>query len=462
MHPDGFRPITVGDNTDTSLAVGLRGENFNSDWDLSLTLGNNDFDSGVKNSANPSIGPTSPTSFNLGGFEFSQMTFNADVVREFEVNGLSSPLSFAYGAELRLEDYETSAGDPESYEPGTFVADVGAQAGPGLPSDSVADVDRRVFAAYVDVEADLSDRFSMGAAARFEDYDDFGNAVTGKLTGRFEVTDAFAIRGALGTSFRAPSLAQIGYERSTTNFGGGGMLELFRLLPVSDPDAIANGAVPLKEEESKNQSIGIVYDAGAAFSLTVDYFQIDVDDRITLVNAANNVQYFSNLIDTETTGFDIVAGGVVEAGAGTIDWRVSYNNSETEAKNPGALGVEDLNTVETASPEDKIIASGNWSINRWSTLLRLTRFGDTTRVFDFGGGFEPTQTYKSVWSVDVEVEARISDDWSVALGADNLTDEYPDLSSDDINYFGHLPYDVLSGIGMNGRYFYLRTKYDFQ
>ena len=461
IYPEGFRPITLGDNTDTSLAFGLRGNNFSSDWDLSLTIGRNDFDSGVRNSANPSLGPASPTRFNLGGFEFTQTTFNADAVREFELAGAKSPWTLAYGAEVRFEDYETSAGDPESYEPGTFVADVGAQAGPGLPSDSVADVDRRVIAAYVDVEADLSDRFSMGAALRYEDYDDFGDAVTGKLTGRFEITDAFAVRGAIGSSFRAPSLAQIGYERSTTNFGDGGMLEQFRLLPVSDPDAIAEGAQPLKEEESQNASVGFVFDAGPSFSLTVDYFQIDVDDRITLVNAGNNIQYFSNLIDTETTGFDIVANGAVEVGAGTIGWSVSYNNSETEAKNPSVLNVEDLNTVETASPEDKFIASGNWAADRWSALLRVTRYGDTTRVFDFGGGFEPTQTYKAVWSVDAEFEFNISDEWSVAIGADNLTDEYPDLSSDDINYFGHLPYDVLSGIGMNGRYFYLRTQFDY-
>jgi iron complex outermembrane receptor protein len=461
VHPNGFRPITTGDNTDTSLSVGLRGNNFDSDWDLSLIIGKNDFDSGVENSANPSLGAASPTSFNLGGFEFTQMTLNADVVRLFELDNLSSPLTFAYGAELRFEDYKTSAGDPASYEPGPFVADVGAQAGPGLPADSVADVDRTVFAAYVDVEADLSDQFMIGAAARFEDYDDFGNAVTGKLSGRFEVTDTFALRGAVGTSFRAPSLAQIGYERSTTNFGDGGMLDLFRLLPVSDPDAIAEGAVPLKEEESTNVSFGFVYDSGPAFNLTVDFFQIDVDDRITLVNAGNNIQYFSNLIDTETTGFDIVAAGVIEAGTGTIDWRISYNNSETDAKNPSVLGPEDLNTVETAPAEDKFIISGNWIVDRWSTLLRLTQYGDTTRVFDFGGGFEPTQTYGAVWSVDAEFAANITDAWTVAIGADNLTDEYPDRSSDDINYFGHLPYDVLSGIGMNGRYFYLRTRYDF-
>jgi len=461
VHPNGFRPITLGDNTDTSLSAGLRGTNFESDWDLSLTLGSNDFDSGVKDSANPSLGAASPTSFNLGGFEFTQTTLNADVVREFELGGLSSPMTFAYGAEVRFEDYKTSAGDPASYEAGPADAAVGAQAGPGLAAGTEANVDRTVLSAYVDVEAALSDRFTIGGAARFEDYDDFGNSVTGKLSGRFQATDAFAIRGAVGTSFRAPSLAQIGFEKSKTDFGDGGMLELFRILPVSNPDAIAEGAIPLKEEESTNLSVGFVFDSGPAFSLTVDYFQIDVDDRVTLINAANNIEYFSNLIDTETTGFDIVATGMIEAGAGTFDWSVSYNNSDTDVKNPGVLDVEDLNTAESKSPEDKLIASGNWILDRWSVLLRLTQYGETTRVFDFGGGFEPTQTYGSVLSVDAEFAAKINDEWTVAIGADNLTDEYPDLSSDDINYFGHLPYDVLSGIGMNGRYFYLRTQYDF-
>ncbi|MCH7834322.1 MAG: TonB-dependent receptor [Proteobacteria bacterium] len=461
VYPNGFRPITLGDNTDMSFSAGLRGTNFQSDWDLSLTIGRNDFDSGVRDSANPSIGPTSPTSFDLGGFEFLQTTINADVVRDIDVDSFSGPLTFAYGAELRFEDYETSAGDPESYEPGAFIADVGAQAGPGLPAGSVADVDRTVISVYVDLEAEVTDRLRLGAAARYEDYDDFGSAFTGKVSARLQVTDVFAIRGAAGTSFRAPSLAQIGYERSTTNFGSGGMLELFRLLPVSDPVAIQNGAIPLKEEESQNFSAGFIVDLGSDFTLTLDYFQIDVDDRISLINAGNNIQYFSNRVDTETTGFDVVVSGTRDLGSGVFDWSVSYNKSETDVKNPSVIGPEDLNTIETASPEDKFIASGNWSIDRWSFLLRATQFGEAKRVFDFGGGFEPEQTYGSVWSIDAEVAAKVTDQWTVAIGADNLLDEYPDLSSDDINYFGHLPYDVLSPIGMNGAYFYIRAQYDY-
>jgi iron complex outermembrane receptor protein len=461
VYPDGFRPITLGDNTDYSFSAGFQGNNFNSNWDLSVTLGNNQFDSGVKNSANPSLGPASPTEFDLGSFEFNQLTFNADVVRDFEVSSFDGPLTLAYGAELRLEDYKTTAGEPASYEPGPFIAGVGAQAGPGLPLDSETDVDRTVIALYVDLQMDITEQFDLGLAARYEDYDDFGSALTGKLSAIYQFNDAFALRGSVGTSFRAPSLAQVGYERSTTNFGFGGMLELFRLLPVTDPDAIANGAEPLKEESSENISAGIVITSSRAFSLTIDFYRIDVDDRITLVNADNNIQYFANRVDTKTTGFDIVANGGFDFDNSAFDWSAGYNKSETDVKNPEVIGVEDLNTLETAPARDKFIVSGNWTINRWSLLARATRFGKTTRIFDFGGGFEPEQTYGAKWSLDMEVAARFADAWTVAIGADNLLDEYPDLSSDDINYFGHLPYDVLSGIGFNGRFWYVRMQYRY-
>lgn len=461
VHPNGFRPITLGDNTDLSFSAGLRGSDFQTEWDLSLTVGRNDFESGVRNSANPSFGAASPTRFHLGDFTFTQTTLNADLVRAFDVGAFSGPLSFAYGAELRFENYETGAGDPASYEPGPEMADVGAQAGPGLSADSVVDVDRFVFALYADVEAEITERFNAGAAIRYEDYDDFGDALTGKVSGIFHATDTFAVRGAVGTSFRAPSLAQTGFESATTNFGSGGMLELFRHLPVSDPDAIANGATPLKEEESVNASIGFVVDLGRAFNLTLDWFQIDVDDRVTFISAGNNITFFSNRVDTETTGFDLVATGTVDLGAGELGWQAAYNQSETDVKNPSVLGAEDLNTIETAPPDDKIILSGNWRLERWSFLLRATRFGDATRVFDFGGGFPDPQTYGEKWSLDAEVGYNITDAWNVAVGADNLTDEYPDLSSPDIGFFGHLPYDVLSPIGMNGAYYYLRSSYDF-
>ena len=217
----------------------------------------------------------------------------------------------------------------------------------------------------------------------------------------------------------------------------------------------------MKEEEATNIAGGFVWNQGAAFSVTIDFYKINVDDRITLFNADNNIQYFTNLVDTETTGFDILATGAFDVGSGSTIWKAMYNKSETDVKNAEVLGVEDLNTLETAPPDDKIILSANYIVSRWSFLLRGTRFGETTRIFDFGGGFHPEQTYGTVWSLDAEIAANITDEWTVAIGGSNLTDEYPDLSSDLINYFGHLPYDVLSGIGMNGRFMYIRMSYNF-
>jgi iron complex outermembrane receptor protein len=461
VHPNGFRPITLGDNQDFSFTAGLEGSDFETDWDLSVTVGQNDFESGVTNSANPSLGAASPTRFDLGTFTFTQTTVSAALVRAFDIGALAGPLSFAYGAELRFENYQTGAGEPASYEAGPVFADVGAQAGPGLSADSVVDVDRFVYSLYVDLEAEVSDQLELGAAARYEDYDDFGDALTGKVTGIYRFGDMVAVRGAAGTSFRAPSLAQTGFESSTINFGAGGMLEQFRHLPVTHPDAIANGATSLKEEESVNASAGVVVTPTDDVSITFDYFQIDVDDRVTFVSPGNNVTFFSNRVDTETTGFDLVATGSLELAGGTLGWQASYNRSETDVKNPAVLGAEDLNTIETAPPDDKIILSGRWDVGRWSFLLRATRFGETTRVFDFGGGFPPPQTYGAAWSLAAELEASITEAWTIAVGADNLTDEYPDRSSPDIGFFGHLPYDVLSPIGMNGAFYYVRSAYDF-
>ncbi len=464
VYPEGYRPITTGDSTDLAISAGLRGTKGNTDWDVSVSMGQNEYEFGVRDSINPSFGVASPTSFKLAEFEFTQTILNLDAITRFD-RGNAAPMLLAYGAELRMEDYETEAGDPESYLEGPLSAgkSIGAEAGPGLDVDAEADVDRQVFAIYADLEVPVSDAFTVGIAGRYEDYDDFGDSVNGKLSGRFAVTDAFAIRATVGTSFRGPSLAQTVFQFATQNFGGGGMLETFGHLPVSDPLAIANGAVPLQEENSNNITVGFVYNGGDRFVVTVDYFKVDIDDRISLVSGStDNVTFFANLVDTETEGFDIMANGAIDAGSGTFRWSVAYNQSDTEVQNPSVLGEEELNILETAAPEDKLILQGNWDNERWGFLLRATQFGDTTRDFDFGGGFPDPQTYDAAWSIDIEAAYHVSDNWTVAIGGRNIADEYAELSSDDNNFFGHLPYDVLSGIGFNGAYWYARTNYNFK
>jgi len=471
IHPNGFLPIGVADVTDFSLAGGIKGEM--SGWliDGSLVFGQNTFDDNVENSVNSSLGAASPTSFNRAEYEYSQTVINVDASKGFDIGG--SPVNIATGIEFRREGYQSSPGDQASYVAGPVTigeaggdARIGAQGGSGLqPSDTV-DVDRNSFAVFVDAEFSITDTFLLSAAARFEDFDDFGDTTNGKLAARWEIADGFALRGAVSTGFRAPSLAQAFFSGSSNSFGPGGALISTLNLPASDPLAQANGAVDLEPEESDSRSIGVTW-SNDAFNLSVDYYEVDIDDRIVLggtlpvvgVPGVGGIRFFSNAIDTETTGFDVVASYSLE------QWNFSaaYNDSETDVVNsPAGFSIEEVNTLETAAPENKVILSTTWANDRVSVLLRGVRYGETQRIFDFGGGFEPTQTYSEEWSIDTDVQFNITDAWSVAVGANNLLDEYPDESIFDISFFGNLPYDGgVSPLGVNGRYVYVRSSFDF-
>ncbi len=495
IFPDGYIPVLEADNVDVSLAAGWRGSIPSGwNWDLSAVYGSNEFDHDVSNSLNVSLGDASPTSFNIAEYEFTQLTFRFDMSRPFEVGGFANPVNLAWGLEYRTDTYETKAGDPESFEAGPVIgAPIGTQAGSGLKPEETVDVDRDALGAYLDLESDLTDRFQAGIAARFEDYSDFGSSVDGKISGRYELTDSFAVRSTIGTGFRAPSLTQTFFRGSTTSFGEGGQLENVLNLPTDDPIAVLLGASDLDPEESVSYNLGFVFTPASSFRLTVDFYRVDIDDRITLseriggqevtdfiedqlgIAGVLGVRYFTNAIDTQTDGFDIVADYTLDLGAGSLLLSAAYNQSDTEVKrvdpNPAALdalgvdnvlfGVEERNTIETASPDDKLILTAHWTTDRWSVLARGTRWGEATRVFNFGGGFEPEQTYGAEWGVDMDVEFAVTESFRVAIGANNILDEYPDLSSADISFFGNLPYDVLQPITFNGAFYYLRTTYSF-
>jgi iron complex outermembrane receptor protein len=495
IFPDGYIPVLEADNTDMSLAAGWRGEIASGwNWDLSVVYGSNEFDHDVSNSLNVSLGDASPTRFNVGEYEFTQLTARFDMSRPFDVGGFANPVNLAWGVEYRDDGYKTRAGDPESYEAGPVIgAPIGTQAGSGLKPEETVDVSRDAVGAYLDLESDITDRFQAGIAARVEDYSDFGSSVDGKISGRYELTDSFAVRGTVGTGFRAPSLTQAYFRGSTTSFGEGGQLENVLNLPTDDPIAVLLGASDLDAEESVSYNLGFVFTPGGNFRLTVDFYRVDIDDRITLseriggpevtqyiedqlgIEGVLGVRFFTNAIDTQTDGFDVVADYSLDLGPGNLLLSAAYNQSDTEVRrvdpNPPELdalgvdnvlfGVEERNTIETASPDDKLILTAHWTTDRWSVLARGTRWGEATRVFNFGGGFEPEQTYGAEWGVDLDVEFAVTEALRVAIGANNVLDEYPDLSSADINYFGNLPYDVLQPITFNGAFYYLRTTYSF-
>ena len=187
----------------------------------------------------------------------------------------------------------------------------------------------------------------------------------------------------------------------------------------------------------------------------------------------DSVNFFTNLVDTRTRGADLVGSWRNEVGNGALTVTGAFTYAKTTLRdvrdNPPQLaalgfddtlfGVEERNTLLGAAPRQRAVASATWANDDWTVLGRVTRHGSTTRVFNFGGGFEPAQTYGAKYQLDAEVEYRFDNRLSLALGSSNLTDEYADLSSDDINYFGNLPYDVLSPIGFNGAYWYARIRY---
>jgi iron complex outermembrane receptor protein len=488
VYPEGYLPRTTGESDDLALYGGVRTAVFGWAADLGLSYGRNQFRYGAVNSLNPSFGTASPTRFLSSVYEYRSTNVNLDLRRDFQAFGRS--WAVATGYEFRDERFESRPGDPASYEPGPLTLAIGAQGATGLRPQDTAELSREVFASYGSVSTDLTSRLFVEAAARFEDYSDFGNALTGKLAGALRVTDAVSLRGTVSNSVRAPALAQVGFADASTNFGENRTRILTRTLRVDDPVARALGAEDLKEEEAFNVSAGVTVNLPGVVRLTLDAFQVRVDDRITLSDrlfgaaiagfvqsvpggeGTESVRFFTNAVDTETTGFDLVAEHAREAFGGDLRLTGAYSWAETEierfAPTPAELavldpnlrlvGVEEINTLEEAAPRWKAVLTADWAGERLSLLARANLYGSAVRVFNFGGGFEPRQRYGSEASFDLEAEWRFDDRVSAAVGAANLFDEYPDLSSPDINYFGNLPYDILSPVGVNGRYLYARVK----
>jgi iron complex outermembrane receptor protein len=504
VYPNGFLPQSSGINQDWHVGGGMRGaltDVFR--YDASLTYGLNTFTYGLRDSLNASLGPSSPTNFDLGGFRFGQTTLNYDVSGDVGWFGLPSPLTLALGGELRRETYSTTPGDPASYEAGSYPSAAnpdapGSQGDGGLPPGDVADLSRTVGGLYADLSGKLTPTVFADAALRFDHYTDAGSATTGKLSARWEFIPGWGLRGSLSNNFRAPALAQIGGAYSPTTYvssspGGGLALGGLQIVPVSNPAAVALGAQPLKPERSTNASVGLTAQPVQALQLSLDLFRIDIRDRIALSQqisptagpyAGNNYEFFTNAVDTRTQGADLVGswtgrlsgGSLVLSDASTwVDTGIRDIHA-TPAQLAGVpngtdggllFGLQAQNALTTAVPRHRDVVTVNWSgegkANSWNLLARTIYSGQVTRVFDFGGGDVISQTYNATVQLNLEAEYRATRDLALALGADNVTDRYPTLSSgggNGINYGGNLPYDFLSPIGFNGRYYYLRLRYE--
>ncbi|HMN45032.1 MAG TPA: TonB-dependent receptor [Povalibacter sp.] len=525
IYPDGFLPLIAPDVTDYSGAFGVKWALGSWDMDTSLVYGDNKMEFTIENTLNRSIGPTSKTTFDAGGFEYDQIVFNFSGVRGFDV-GLASPLNVALGVEARQEGYQIFAGEPDSYRnggvliplntPGTpgcvapftdaqiaaggCATGSGSQVFPGFRPENEVDTNREAYGAYIDLEANITDKFLASAAIRGEHYSDFGESFSGKLSGRYDFTDSFALRASVQNGFRAPSLQQQYFATTSTNFIGGVPFDV-TTFPVSDPIAVALGAKPLDAEESLNYSIGAVIRFDK-LSLTIDYYKIDIDDRIVLSEnltqpnvraylqtlgfiGSGGGRFFINGVDTETEGVDLVLNYPLSTeSGGRIDLTLTGNWNTTDVtKIPATEALAALNpapplfdrfnvlTMEDGTPETKFTFNINWDFQRFGATLRATRYGkllspDSSTNATFANVSAGTYTPIDQWLssqavVDLEGRIHFTDHIKFALGAENVFDEYPDPVPIALNSTGNAPFSNYAPYGRAGRFIYGRLMVDF-
>lgn len=491
IYPNGFLPNIRNVSEDTSGVLGVRGDVGRWGLDASYNYGINHLTFDVENSLNRSQGVSSQTDFYAGALEVIQNVANIDANTTFDVGWLEYPIAFAMGAEWRREKFNQSPGEPNSYAaggvplPGGGIAPPGAQVFPGFKPDDAGQYDRTSKAVYVDVEAEVGEKLSLGLAGRYEDYSDFGNTTSGKFSARYAFSPAVALRGTVSTGFRAPSLQQQFFQSTATNFIGGVPFDV-RTFSVENPTALALGSEPLRAEESTNVGLGLVLQPADGLYITVDAYQIDVDDRIILsenligpavttflegrgIFGVTGGRYFTNAVDTRTRGIDIIGSYGWQLADGDFDLTAGYNHNDTKitriAPNPpeltaGGLDLQRIGRVEQGrvtegNPDSKLFFGGTWESGNWRLSSTATRYGEFT-VFNSNPTLD--QTFDAEWTLDLSASYLVNG-WNFTIGGDNVLDAYPDEVIFPNSTGGQLPYSAASPFGFNGAFTYVKVGY---
>jgi iron complex outermembrane receptor protein len=487
IYPAGFSPQFGQEDVDKSFTTGVNGElSPTLTWDLSVGYGSNKIDYNMANSINASLGPQSPTAFDIGALQQSELNLNLDFAYEFAFGGIAEPSSLAFGLERREETYKISVGDEASYAIGpgaNFGLPSGSNGFPGFSPDQAGESDQASLSAYVDMEVPVSDSFTFGIAGRYEDYSEHDARIfTGKLTGRYEVTENFALRATMSNGFRAPTPGQLFSERTSQGLDTV-TLNIFtngRFSPVGNVAAIVSqrpgvGMKPLDAEESTNFSAGLVYRNDFGFTSSLDFYRIDVDNRFgtsasyTLTNTERaqlialgvpggegitRVNFFQNDFDTRSQGIDLVLGYGMELGAGQLALSSSFNYNKTEVVG-GSFENNDTNRIrfEKNLPQRTLNLTANYAVGALDLLARVRYYGTWTD-FAFNATGDIHQQFGAESFTDVSATYNVSDKLTVRLGAENVFDQYPDEADFQANrgliYSRNAPYDT------DGRSVYLR------
>ena len=487
--PGGFTPRFGGRVTDESLAVGLRGSlvknNADLTYDISMVVGRNRNDYKLRNSVNASLGENSPSDFELGSQIQTEGVFNADFTYPINVD-FESDLNVAFGYQTHFEKFEIVTGETASYQAGPFDNNseaVGANGFPGFSPETASINDRISNAVYLDIESDITEALSMSLAIRYEDIAKIGNTFDGKVSSRLQLSDEIAIRSTLSTAFRAPTVGQSTLQRiSTSNSIVNGVVvqQRSQLVSALSPIAVARSGGGLEPETATSFSIGLLSDIGPA-NITLDYFLIDVDDRLSLFSSdvtavdtrllatsgvksnVTSIQYYANDFDSKTQGFDLVASLPLEFISHNSLVSLAYNYTETklggfDSKSPIA-NVNARKEREEGIPNNRAVLTYSQKQGHLNSMLRVNYYGSF-----YNAQFNDVSLIEKVNAIvitDVEFSYEINESLTVALGANNIFDVFPDeYSKGRTSGFLGAIYPLNSPMGFNGGYYYLRMSWD--
>jgi iron complex outermembrane receptor protein len=478
------------DVIDQALTIGVQGTVGGWNWDLSNTFGRNSLDYQMENTANASLLQASPTSIYAGKHAFSQNTANLDVSRFYD--DFLAGVNVAFGGAYRVDHYQIFAGEEASYrnygrvqliEDGQIVTrdtlgkDPGSQGFVGFRPENEVDRTRSNVAAYVDTEWNLTEQLLVTAAGRFENYSDFGRTLNGRLAARLGLLNGrLNLRGSVSNGFRAPSLHQLYFNEVRTDLNDEGDLVNIGIFNNDSEVARVLGVPQLEEERAQNYSAGITASPFENFDLTVDAYQINVDDRVVLTGTfgsspgiadlleevgAENAQLFANGADTETRGLDVVATYRVNTDLANAELSASANVNETTVETlnvpPALQGQEDTffgrqpqGFLTYSNPESKLTLSADLERGPVSLLLRTVRFGEQIRT-----GFAGDQTHSPQWVMDATASVQLLDKATLSVGANNLFNNFPDEQIFGNSFLGVFEYAPVQQ-GFNGAFYFAR------
>lgn len=490
QYPGGFTPDFGATIRDASLVGGMRGNLIGElTYDISASYGTNTAQYRIDNTVNPSLGLASPTSFNAGKLQQRELNFNFDTTYPIDL-GFAKPLSLAGGIEYRRETYEITAGEIASWQVGPYASvidpDTGQRTGlpvgsngfPGFSPIQAGVFSRSNWAAYGALEGDLSKTFTFGLAGRFEDFSDFGSTFNWKVNARANFSERFAVRGSVNTGFRAPTPGQSNASQVQTNIDSvTGAPLTAGIVGPNNPVAQFFGASALKPEKSFNIAAGLVLTPSSRLTLTIDYFNIKVKDRIALSGNFNltqaqriqlgalgipggdsfqQISFFTNSFDSRNQGIDAVATYRFGLAGGRATVGLNANYTDTQILNASpviATDRERLLELERFVPRWKGNASFTFEGRRLGLTATATYYGSWT---DYGANLANDQTGGAELLADLELRYRINDIFRIAVGGENLFDNYPDRERRAAQIANGIQYLRFSPIGFNGGFWYVR------